>query len=395
MISQRSTRDEVNGGNGATTLYFGPWYRKGPFFEAAIRSGCTGHDIYNHMYLPASYSEPVDEYWHLLNQVTLWDVSVERIVEISGPDAFRFTDMLTPRDLSTCAPGRGRYVVITAENGGIVNDPVLLRLEEDRFWLAAADSDLLLWAKGIAVFANMDVHIREPDASALQIQGPKAKDVVVQLLGDRVLGLGYYHCGEMELDGIPLVVSRTGWTGEIGYELYLCDASRGAELWDRIMETGRPHDIRPIAPSDARRVEAGIFNYGSDLTLETTPLEVTGLERMVEQAKDRDYIGREALERQRRGGVRRKLVGVEIEGEPLVPEATEFWPVTEDGRKIGHVTVAVYSPRLERNIGYAWLPIERAQNDTALTLQTEYGDERAARVAQIPFIDPAKAIPRA
>jgi glycine cleavage system aminomethyltransferase T len=387
----------VTAGRGSTTLYFGPWYRKGPFFDAAMRAGCNGHDIYNHMYLPANYGEgdPVEEYWALLNGVTLWDVSVERIVEITGPDAFRFTDMLTPRDLASCASGRGRYVVITAENGGIVNDPVLLRLAEDRFWLAAADSDLLLWAKGVAVYAKMDVDIGEPDASALQIQGPKAKDVVHSLLGDRVLELGYYHCAEMELDGIPVVVSRTGWTGEIGYELYLTDHTRGDDLWDRILEAGRPHGIRPIAPSDARRVEAGIFNYGSDMTLETTPLEVTGLERMVDAGKDRDYIGRQALERQREEGVRRKLVGVEISGDPLVPEATEFWPVVEDGRAIGHATVAVYSPRLETNIGYVWVPIERAEPGTTLTLETEFGDRRDARLASIPFIDPSKQTPRA
>jgi glycine cleavage system aminomethyltransferase T len=389
-------RSIVTERSGSTTLYFGPWYRKGPFFDAATRSGCNGHDIYNHMYLPASYGDgdPVEEYWALLNGVTLWDVSVERIVEITGPDALRFTDMLTPRDLSSCAPGRGRYVVITAESGGIVNDPVLLRLAEDRFWLAAADSDLLLWAKGVAVYAKMDVEIREPDASALQIQGPKAKDVVHSLLGDLVLGLGYYHCAEMDLHGIPFVISRTGWTGEIGYELYLTDRSRGDELWDRILEAGRPYDIRPIAPSDARRVEAGIFNYGSDLTLETTPLEVTGLERMVDAGKDRDYVGRQALERQRTEGVRHKLVGVEIGGEPLVPEATEFWPVIEDARRIGHATVAVYSPRLEKNIGYVWVPIERAELGTALRLETEFGDTRPARVARIPFVDPSKEVPR-
>ena len=382
---------------GSTTLYLGPWYRKGPFFDAAIRSGCNGHDIYNHMYLPASYGEgdPIEEYWALLNEVTLWDVSVERIVEISGPDAFRFTDMLTPRDLSRCGPGRGRYVVITAESGGIVNDPVLLRLAEDRFWLAAADSDLLLWAKGVAVYAKMDVEITEPDASALQIQGAKAKDVVSGLLGDRVLDLGYYHCAEMDLDGIPLVVSRTGWTGEVGYELYLRDSSRGDELWDRILEAGQPHNIRPIAPSDARRVEAGIFNYGSDMTLENTPLEVTGLERMVDAAKDRDYIGRQALERQGEQGIRRKLVGAEIDGDPLVPEATEFWAVLDDGDQIGHATAAVYSPRLERNIGYVWVPIDRAEPGTPLTLRTEFGDTRSARVASIPFIDPSKRTPRA
>ncbi|HMC36691.1 MAG TPA: glycine cleavage system protein T, partial [Actinomycetota bacterium] len=243
-------------GAGATTLYFGPWYQKSPYFDATLRYGCKAYDIYNHTYLPSYFDDPIEEYWHLLRNVTIWDVGVERQVEITGPDAFTFTDMLTPRDLSTCAVGQCKYVVITDENGGIINDPILLRIEQDRFWLSTADADVLLWAKGLAHGAGLDVKIGEPDVWPLQVQGPHSKVVMESLLGPEVTELRYYFCTQTDLDGIPVVVSRTGWTGEIGFEIYLRDASRGDELWERVMEAGRPYDIRPIAPCEARRLEA-------------------------------------------------------------------------------------------------------------------------------------------
>ncbi|HXF35560.1 MAG TPA: glycine cleavage T C-terminal barrel domain-containing protein [Actinomycetota bacterium] len=379
----------------STTLYFGPWYRKTPFTDAAIRHGCQAFDIYNHTYIPSYYDDPVTEYWHLLNHVTLWDVGCERIVEIAGPDAHRFANMLTPRDLDRCGVGRGRYVVLTAEDGGIVNDPVLLRLAEDRYWLALADSDAGLWVRGVAVHAGMDVRISEPPAYPVQVQGPRSKDVMRELFGEGILELPYYGCREAELEGIPVVVSRTGWTGEVGYELYLLDPERGDDLWERILEAGRPFEIRPIAPCEARRIEAGIFNYGSDMTLEHTPLEVTGLERQVEEGKAADYIGRAALERLRAEGVRRKLVGIELEGDPLPWELTEFWPAFHEGRRVGHVTDAVWSPRLERNIGYVWVPIELAAPGTPLRVETPEGAGLEGRTAAIPFLDPGKRIPTA
>jgi aminomethyltransferase len=379
----------------STTLYFGPWYRKTPFTDAAIRYGCRAFDIYNHTYIPSYYDDPVAEYWHLLNHVTLWDVGCERIVEIAGPDAHRFMNTLTPRDLDRCPAGRGRYVVLTAEDGGIVNDPVLLRLAEDRYWLALADSDAGLWVRGVAVHAGMDVRISEPPAYPVQVQGPRSKDVMRELFGEAILELPYYGCREAELEGIPVVVSRTGWTGEVGYEIYLLDPGRGDDLWERVMEAGRPFEIRPIAPCEARRIEAGIFNYGSDMTLEHTPLEVTGLERQVEEGKEADYIGRAALERLRAEGVRRKLVGIELAGEPLPWELTEFWPAFHDGRPVGHVTDAVWSPRLERNIGYVWVPIELAGPGTPLRVETPEGAALEGRTAALPFVDPGKRIPTA
>lgn len=378
----------------ATTLYFGPWYRRSPYFEATLRHGCKAFDIYNHTYLPAYYDDPVTEYWHLLNHVTIWDVGVERQVEITGPDAFTFTNMLTPRDLSRCAIGQCRYVVITDEEGGIINDPVLLRLGRDHFWLSVADSDVLLWAKGVAVNSGMDVGVGEPDVWPLQVQGPRSKDVMAVLFGEPVLTLRYYFCVEAEVDGIPVVVSRTGWTGEVGYEIYLRDSTRGDELWEKVMAAGRPHDIRPIAPSEARRLEAGIFNYRSDMTIENNPFEVTGLERLVDLDKEQDFIGREALARIKAEGVNRKLMGIELAGPPMTSELADPWPVRNGGREAGRVTDAIHSPRLDKNIGYAWVPIDLAVPGTALEVETPEG-MAPAKVAPLPFLDPRKQIPAA
>ena len=239
--------------------------RRSPFFEATLKYGAQRYTVYNHMYLPTCYDDLEAEYWKLLNGVAVWDVSVERQVEISGPDAFTFTNMLTPRDLTKCAVGQGKYVIITAEDGGIINDPVLLRLGENHFWLALADSDVLLWAKGVAFNSGLDVKICEPDVSPMQVQGPRSQEVVARLFGDDVLDLRYYWFLEKEIDGIPVIVTRTGWTGEVGYELYLRDGSRGVDLWERVMEAGREFGIGPTGPSDIRRIEAGILNFGIDI----------------------------------------------------------------------------------------------------------------------------------
>ncbi len=377
----------------STTLYFGPWYRKSPYFEATLRHGCTAYDIYNHMYLPSYFHDPVDEYWHLLNHVTIWDVAVEHIVEITGPDAFAFTNMLTCRDLSRCAVGQCKYAPIIAADGGIVNDPVLLRLAENHFWLALADSDVGLWARGVAVNSGMNVQIGDPDVFPIQVQGPDSKPVMQALFGDRLKDLKYYYCIETDLDGIPVVVSRTGWTAVVGYEIYLRDKSRGDELWERVMTAGKPYKIMPIAPCEARRIEAGIFNYGSDMRLENNPFEVTGMERLVELDAPDDFIGKKALERIKSEGVRRKLVGVEMSGDALAAELVEYWPVLHGQKQVGHVTDAIHSPRLERNIGYAWVPIELAAPGTELVARSPHGELRA-RVASLPFIDPKKSVPQ-
>jgi glycine cleavage system aminomethyltransferase T len=366
--------------------------RRSPFFAATQRHGARAYTVYNHMLFPICFSDLEEEYWHLVNGVTLWDVSVERQVEITGPDALAFTNMLTPRDLRRCAVGQGKYVVITADDGGIINDPVLLRLGENHFWLALADSDVLLWARGVALNSGLRVKISEPDVSPLQLQGPKAKDVVRTLFGDAALQLRYYHFLETALDGIPVVITRTGWSGEVGYEVYLRDGGRGDELWECIMDAGKPHGIRPTGPSDVRRIEAGILNWGTDMTLENNVYEV-GLDYLVDEGKGSDYIGRAALQRIKTEGVTRKLVGVEIEGERLEMNAVR-WPVSAGGRPIGPVTSAIWSPRLKKNIGYAMLPIEHASPGTPLSVNIPDLGARRATVVPKPFVDPKKDIPK-
>jgi aminomethyltransferase len=344
------------------------------------------------MYLPNYYDDPLNEYRRLINDVTLWDVSVERVVEITGPDAFDFTNMLTPRDLTKCRVGQARYVLITAEDGGILNDPVLLRLGENQFWLALADSDVLLWARGIALHAEMDVTICEADVSPLQVQGPKSKAVMQSLFGDAVSNLPYYYFIESDLDGIPVVVTRTGWTGEIGYEIFLRDGSRGIELWERIMKAGQPFNIAPTGPSDIRRIEAGILNYGADMTLADNPYQV-GLDWLIDLNKEAGFVGKAALRRISSEGVRRRLVGIEMDGAPVQFNMTR-WKVSRNGSAVGYVTSAIFSPRLKKNIGYAMLPIEHAELDTELTVTVPDTGDRRARVVRKPFVDPKKEIPK-
>ncbi len=365
--------------------------RRSPYFAATLRHGCRGYTIYNHMFLPIQYADLDQEHERLLNDVTVWDVSVERQVEITGPDGLAFTNLLTPRDLTKCEVGQGKYVVITDEAGGIINDPVLLRLGDNHFWLALADSDVLLWAKGIAYRSGMDVTVREPDVSPMQIQGPKSRDVVSALFGPAVLDLKYYYFLETELDGIPVVITRTGWSGEIGYEVYLRDGSKGDDLWERVMEAGKPYNIAPTGPSDIRRIEAGILNYGIDITLDENPYEV-GLGWLVNFEQEADFIGKDALAKIKADGVSRKLVGVEIAGDALDLNMTR-WPVSTGGTEVGHITSAVYSPRLQKNIGYAMVPIGHAELGTTLTATLPQGDIDIT-VVEKPFIDPKKDIPK-
>ncbi len=373
----------------APQLSIGPRVRKSPYFDATLRWGVKAFTIYNHMYMPTVFTDPVDEYWKLVKNVTLWDVACERQVEITGPDAARFVQLLTPRNLAKCAVGQCRYVIFTTEDGGILNDAVLLRLGENQFWLSPGDGDVLLWAQGVAVNSGMDVTIDEPDASPLQLQGPKAPLVAQALFGDRALDLSYYHLRETELDGIPLVLSRTGWSGELGYELFLRDRRQGDALWEKVMTAGKPYGIAPIAPNLIRSVEGAIFSYVSDITREDNPFTI-GFDRMVDL--DHDFIGRQALTKIKADGVKRRLVGVEISGDPL-PGNDQFWYVTVGGKRVGRVTRCVHSPRLKKNIGFVNVPTEYSEAGSKLTIAVPSGDAEAT-VVPTPFVASQKKIPR-
>jgi glycine cleavage system aminomethyltransferase T len=369
---------------------FGTEIRKSPFFDATVRWGARAFSVYNHMYIPRDFGDPEQNFWNLVNDAILCDVAVERQVEIIGPDAARFVQMLTPRDLSKMAVGQCKYVLITNTDGGILNDPVLLRLAEDHFWISLADSDILLWAQGVAVHAGMDVTISEPDVSPLQLQGPKSGKVMTALFGDPVMDLKYYGLRSVELDGIPLVVSRTGWSSELGYELYLQDGSRGDELWEMIMAAGAPFDLKPGHTSSIRRIEGGMLSYRADADSSTNPFEL-GLDRLVDLDTDNEFIGKEALRRIRDAGVSRRQVGLILHGPRLARPNTSFWPVRSGGVTVGKVTSAVHSPRLEQNIALALVSVEVTEIGTELEVVTNSGPTRAT-VVDRPFFDPRKTL---
>jgi glycine cleavage system aminomethyltransferase T len=379
-----------------TDFGFGTQIRKSPYFDATIRWGAQGFSVYNHMYIPRDFGDPEQNFWNLVNDAILCDVAVERQVEITGPDAARFVQMLTPRDLSKMAVGQCKYILITNADGGILNDPILLRLAENHFWISLADSDILLWAQGVAVHAGLDVSIGEPDVSPLQLQGPKSGEVMRALFGDGIMDLKYYWLREVELDGIALVVSRTGWSSELGYELYLRDGSRGDELWEKIMAAGQPFGLKPGHTSSIRRIEGGMLSYHADADITTNPFEL-GLDRLVNLDMEAGFIGKDALRRIKAEGVKRKQVGLVIEGAPLNGPNTSYWPVRKGGETIGMVTSAVYSPRLKQNIALAMVAVEHANvgaevdvvNRTGLV--NEAGTELAT-IVERPFYDPQKKI---
>lgn len=374
----------------AEAFGFGTQIRKSPYFEATVRWGAKAFSAYNHMYIPRDFGDPAQNFRNLINDAILCDVAVERQVEITGPDAARFVQMLTPRDLSKLAVGQCKYVLITNAEGGILNDPILLRLGETHFWLSLADSDILLWAQGVAVHSGMDVTIREPDVSPLQLQGPKSGAVMRALFGDGIMDLKYYWLRRVDLDGIPLVVSRTGWSSELGYELYLQDCSRGDELWERIMAVGQPLGLKPGHTSSIRRIEGGMLSYHADADIGTNPFEL-GLDRLVNLEIEADFIGKAALRRIKETGVSRLQVGLVIDGAPLTGPNTTFWPIHRNGVVIGKVTSAIHSPRLQQNIALAMVSVDQAALGTGCEIVTATGTRRAT-VVERPFYDPKKTL---
>jgi glycine cleavage system aminomethyltransferase T len=373
----------------ASSFGFGTQIRKSPYFDATIRWGAKAFSVYNHMYIPRDFGDPVQNYWNLINDAILCDVAVERQVEITGPDAAKFTQLLTPRDLSTCAVGQCKYVLITNAEGGILNDPILLRLAENHFWLSLADSDILLWAKGVAINSGLDVTITEPDVSPLQLQGPKSGEIMKALFGDDIESLKYYWFRELELDGIPLVVSRTGWSSELGYELFLRDSAYGDQLWERIMAAGAAHNLQPGHTSSIRRIEGAMLSYHADMDILTNPYEL-GLDRLVALDADIEFIGKVALQKIKNKGVSRKQVGFEIDGDPLPSSNTIVWPVLDGETSVGSITSAIYSPRLDSNIALGFVKSEFAPLGTELEVQMPDGI-RKATIVEKPFYDPRKS----
>ena len=369
---------------------FGTQIRKSPYFDATVRWGAQGFSVYNHMYIPRDFGDPEQNFWNLVDQAILCDVAVERQVEITGPDAAKFTQMLTCRDLSKMAVGQCKYILITNADGGILNDPILLRLAENHFWISLADSDILLWAQGVAVHSGLNVQIKEPDVSPLQLQGPNSGLIMQELFGDSIADLKYYWLRELELEGIPLVVSRTGWSSELGYELYLRDGSKGDQLWESIMAAGASHGLKPGHTSSIRRIEGGMLSYHADADIDTNPLEL-GFDRLVNLDMDAEFIGKAALRKIKQEGPMRKQVGLVLDCAPLTGPNTTFWAIQQDGATIGKVTSAVYSPRLKQNIALAMVATDAAIMGAEVEVLTNTGAVKATMVER-PFYDPKKQI---
>ena len=369
---------------------FGTQVRKSPYSDAALRWGAKGFSVYNHMYIPRDFGDPRQNFWYLVNDAILCDVSVERQVQIKGPDAAKFTQFLCCRDLSKCQVGQCKYVLITDQDGGIINDPILLKLAEDHFWLSIADSDVLLWARGVAVNSGMDVDISEPDVSPLQLQGPKSRDVLRAAFGDAPTELKYYRFMEFDWDGVPLIISRTGWSSELGYEIFLRDGTQGEKLWEHLMAVGGPLGLKPGHTSSIRRIEAGMLSYHADMTLANNPYEI-GMGRLVDLDMEADFISKAALTLIKERGVSQQLVGLEIDGAPFVGSNDFFWPILKEGVKVGTVTSAIYSPRLQKNIALAMISIDHTASGRVLQVD-KLSETRACTVVPIPFYDPKKSL---
>ncbi|MFC6673649.1 aminomethyl transferase family protein [Marinobacterium aestuariivivens] len=332
--------------------------RKSPYWHLAYEAGCWRATVYNRMYHPRGYVRPEDggamvEYQSLVNDVTLWNVAVERQIRVKGPDAEAFVNYVITRDASKIEPMHGKYVILCNEEGGILNDPVLLRLAQDEFWFSVSDSDLELWLRGVNLGLGYDVSIAEIDVAPVQIQGPKSEALMVDLFGDEVRDIPYYGLMRGKVAERDVVISQTGFTGEKGYEIYLYDATRYAEdLWYAVLKAGEKHNLRVIAPAHHRRIAAGILSWGQDVDQETLPFQCN-LAYQVPRNKEADYIGKqklEALRRQIEAGsppFRLRMVGLSFGGAAVTDYANDFWLVAlpESGEAVGYVT----SPGIRRN----------------------------------------------
>ena len=368
----------------ALSLSLGPRVRKSPFFEAARADGLAAASVYNHMYMPTSYGDPAAEYDRLINGVAMWDVAVERQVALKGPDAMALARYLTPRNLDGLKIGQGKYAPICNFEGALINDPVLLQVSDDEFWFSIADSDITLWAGGIAGARGMNVEVFEPDVSPLAIQGPKSFDVVASLCGDWIRDLKYFAFRDFDLQGIPLVVARSGWSKQGGFEFYLRDGSRGEELWNIVKEAGAPYNIGPGTPNYVERVESGLISYGADTDQASNPFEY-GLGKFMDIDQPHDFAGKRALQAIRDAGVTRRFMGLLIDGSDFTGTNENRWDLSWNGANAGYLCASAYSPRKKANIAVAMVHVDAIESGQRITVHADGGD-RTAEVVELPII---------
>ena len=372
----------------SSKLVFNPRVRKSPFFFSTIKHGASAFTIYNHMYLPISYEGVIEDYNKVLNGVQLWDVGVERQIQIKGPDAEALAQFLTPRNIKKCAVGQAMYAPFLDFDGGFLNDPVMLKISEDCFWFSIADGDSLLWVQALAAGYKFDVVVDEPDVSPLQVQGPNSAKLMSKVFGDWIDDLGFYKFKDVNHQGIPMVIARMGYSRELCYEIFLQDHSQGNQLWEILWEAGKDLNISPGGPNIILRLEGGILSYGGDFDRSNNPFEV-GLEWMIDLNQEDDFIGKEALREIKFKGPTKKLMGAEIEGDPINFANEEHLPISVDGKNIGTMNTMTYSPRLEKNLSYVFLDIKYAKVGQEIVISAPDEDLKA-KVVDIPWLKRAR-----
>lgn len=345
--------------------------RKSPF-ETRSHVGATRASVYNHVVLPTVYESLEADYWHLREHVQMWDVACQVQVEVRGPDALKFVEFLTPRDVSKCVPGQCIYAPLLDEHAGVVNDPIILCLSTDRYWLSISDSDVLLWAKGLAAGSGFNVTVHDPDVFPLSLQGPKSETLLRRLIAEPVEDIRFFRFIHTRIADIDLVVARTGWSGQGGFELYLSEPAEGERLWDIIAEAGTDLNLRAGCPNLIDRIETGLLSHGNDVTLANNPIE-SGLNRFFKMGKDADYLGKQALEKIVAEGTSQQFVRLVFPGDPIA-NPREYYPLTVSGTaEPGSVTSIIYSPRLGYNVGLGYVPASATAIGTTVTLSLAGG----------------------
>jgi len=368
-------------------IVFSPRVRKSPYFNSTMKYGAQAFSVYNHMYMPISFDGTVEDYKKLLNGVQLWDVGVERQVQIKGPDAEALSQFLTPRNIKKCSKGQAMYAPLVDFKGGFINDPVMLKIDEDCYWFSLADGDALLWVQGIAAGYKFNADIHEPDVSPLQVQGPNSTKLMVKVFGDWVNDLGFYRFKEVNHERIPMVIARMGYSRELCYEIFLQDYSKGGELWEILWQAGQDLNISAGTPNIILRLEGGILSYLADIDRTNNPYEV-GLDRMVDLDQEDDFIGKEALREISLKGPAKKLMGAEIRSDPIKVFNEEHWPVSIDGKTVGSMNALAYSPRLDKNICYTILNIEHAKSGQEIVISSPE-KELIATTVDLPWLERA------
>ncbi len=359
--------------------------RRTPYTEKVIEAGVSGFTVVNHMLLPKSYKATVEEdYWHLSKNTQIWDVSCQRQVQIVGNDATKLIQLMSPRSIKDMPIGKCYYYPMIDENAGMINDPVLLKLSENKYWLSVADSDVLLWAKGLAVGRNFKVDIIEPDIYPLAIQGPKSEKLMSSIFGEKIKKLKFFHFSFFEFEGTKQIIARSGYSKQDGFEIYLKGFSLGKKLWETIWEAGKDFNISPGCPNLIDRIEGGLLSYGNEFTLENNPIECN-LEKYCSDKSDHDFIGKNALDNIKKQGVKQKLKGVLFDGVDCPPCSIPFPLYSKDKKLIGKITSGIYSPKFKKNIGLSMILNEFCKIGSEVLVHTPDNKLRKGIVSSLPF----------